>query len=438
MTAVVDDHHSDFDRAGTFAAVKDLFAKCHEDGGYFPMLRMARDRYYCLPKLDSPPGRTMTFRGRKVIQWAINNYLGLAERPELIEVATEAAARWGIGAPMGSRFMTGNTDQHEALEAALSRFFAKPSTVLFNYGYLGVLGTVSSLVAKEDIIVIDRQSHASMMDAAFSSHRFLPFRHNDLESLERSLKRASRDCRGGILVMVEGVYGMTGDLADLPGIIALKDRYGARLFVDDAHGVGSIGPGGRGTGVHLGVQQGVDISFGTFAKAFAAIGGFACADEPVTEYIRYNARSQIFAKSLPLVVVAVLLKALEIIEREPELVERLWSNARKLQHGLRELGFELGNTQSAITPVYLPLDGVDAAMKIVSKMRDEKGVFISAVMYPVVPMGVVLCRLVPSASHTDEDIALTLKAFAEARDELGVGTVFPSSWTGSAAHQGET
>jgi glycine C-acetyltransferase len=234
------------------------------------------------------------------------------------------------------------------------------------------------------------------------------------------LERAARETRGGVLVMVEGVYGMTGELADLPGIVALKDHYGARLFVDDAHGVCSIGPGGRGTGAHLGVQDGIDIYFGTFAKSFAAIGGFAAAEEPVTEYIRYNARSQIFAKSLPMVVVAVLLKALDIIEAEPELLDRLWSNARKLQRGLRELGFELGNTRSAITPVYLPVGGVDAAMQIVRKMRDDKGVFISAVMYPVVPKGVVLCRLVPTASHTDDDIARTLAAFAEARDELGL------------------
>jgi len=400
--------------------MRDLFVKCTEDGGYFAPLRKMRDRYFTLPRLDGPPGHAMTFEGKPVVQWSINNYLGFAERPELIEAAREAAGKWGIGAPMGSRSMTGNTTRHEELEARLAAFFKKEAAVLFNYGYLGVLGTVASLVDRDDIVVIDALSHASMMDAASATKEFIPFKHNHMPSLDTALRRASRDRKGGVLIMVEGVYGMTGDLADLPAIVELKRKYGARLFVDDAHGVGSMGPFGKGTGHHFGVQEDIDIYFGTFAKAFAAIGGFSVQDDVVAEYLRYNTRSQIFAKSLPRVVVEVLHRALDIMTTELELYDKLWSNARKLQSRLREFGFDLGNTQSPITPVYLPSDDVETAMKVVAKMRSEKGIFISAVTYPVVPRGVLLCRLVPTVNHTDEDIARTVQAFREVRDELGL------------------
>lgn len=400
--------------------MRDLFAKCGKEGGYFSRFRMMRDRYFALPIIEGMPGTHMTFKGRKVIQWAINNYLGLVDRPELIEVAREAAAKWGVGAPMGSRFMTGNTERHTELERRLAKFSDKESAILFNYGYLGVIGTVTSMIGKDDVIVIDKLAHASMMDAAFSTRQFIPFRHNDLESLERALKRASRLHEGGVLVVVEGVYGMTGDLADLPGIIELKNKYGARLFVDDAHGFGTMGKCGGGTGFHYGVQDSIDIYFGTFAKAFAAIGGFSSARDDVVEYIRFNARTQIFAKSLPMVVVEVLLKAMDIVESEPELVEKLWENTRKLQDGLRELGFDLGNTASPVTPVYIPTSDIETGIRFIHKMRDEKGIFISGVMYPVVPKGVLLARMIPTAAHTDEDIEETLKAFREVRDEMGL------------------
>lgn len=398
--------------------MKDIFAKCSEDGGYFSYFRMQRDRYFALPIIEGMPGPRMRFQGRPVIQWAINNYLGLASRPELIERANEAAARWGVGAPMGARFMTGNTERHVELERRLANFSGKESAILFNYGYLGVIGTVTSMIGKDDVIVIDKLSHASMMDAAFSTRQFIPFQHNDMHSLERALKRATRDREGGVLVMAEGVYGMTGDLADLPGIVELKKRYAARLYVDDAHGFGVMGEGGKGTGVHFGVQEEIDIYFGTFAKAFAAIGGFSSGQDQVVEYIRYNARTQIFAKSLPMVIVEVLLKTLDIIESEHDLFTRLWSNTRKLQNGLRELGFNLGKTQSPVTPVYVPANDVETGMRFIHKMRDEKGIFVSGVVYPVVPKGVVLCRMIPTAAHTDEDIELTLKAFREVRDEM--------------------
>lgn len=398
----------------------DIFAKCAAPGGYFSELREERDRYFSHAMLEGQPGRVMRFEGREVVQWAVNDYLGLASRPELIARAAEAAARWGISAPMGSRFLTGNTERHEALERRLAKIAGKESAVLFNYGYLGVLGTVGALVQRGDVIVIDKLAHACMMDAALATHEFVPFNHNDMASLEKALQRATRDRDGGVLVMVEGVYGMTGDLADLPGIIALTEKYGARLFIDDAHGFGTMGPDGSGTPAHQGVADRVDVYFGTFAKAFAAIGGFAAGAEPVMEYVRYNARSQIFAKSLPLVVVETLHATLDILEREhTELLARLWANARKLQSGLVELGYFIGGTQSPITPVYIPLGTVEMARTIIRAMRD-KGIFISGVTYPVVPKGVVLCRLIPTAAHTDEDIARTLRAFAELRDELGL------------------
>lgn len=409
--------------------MKDLFAKCGQEGGYFSKFRMMRDRYFALPIIEGMPGRHMKFKGRKVIQWAINNYLGLVDRPELIEVAREAAAKWGVGAPMGSRFMTGNTERHVELERRLSAFSGKESSILFNYGYLGVIGTVTSMVGKDDVIVIDKLSHASMMDAAFSTRQFIPFRHNDMISLERALKRARRLHEGGVMVMVEGVYGMTGDLADLPGIVEMKNAYGARLFVDDAHGFGTIGKGGRGTGYHFGVQDEIDLYFGTFAKSFAAIGGFTSADDPAIEYIRFNARTQIFAKSLPMVVVEVLLKTMDIVESEPELVERLWANARRFQDGMQELGYNLGNTRSTISPVYIPTESLEVATEFITRMREEKGIFLSGVMYPVVPKGIMLCRMIPTAAHTEEDIDLTIKAFREIRDEmkLPIGSQQPTA-----------
>jgi glycine C-acetyltransferase len=397
--------------------MKDLFHKCHHAAGYFSMLRAVRDRYFVMPKLEGRPAAHMSFEGRPVIQWTLNNYLSLADRPEIIATATDAAARWGVGTPMGSRFLTGNTDRHEELERRLSAFIGTEAAVLFNYGYLGVLGVAQALVEKGDVIVIDSLAHASMMDAAFAADEWIPFRHNDLASLDKALQRATRDREGGVLVMTEGVFGMTGDFADLPGIVELTRRYGARLFVDDAHGCAVVGPNGRGTPAHFGLQRDIDIYFGTFAKSFAAIGGFAALADPVAEYLRYNVRTQIFAKSLPLVVVEAVLKALDIIESEPHLFDRLWTITRLLQGSLRAAGFDLGNTQSPITPVYLPSPDPAVAMQVVRNMRD-KGIFISAVAYPVVPKGTILCRLVPTVAHTEEDVVETVRAFVQMRDEL--------------------
>src|SRR5262245_10167999 len=397
--------------------MKDLFDKCYSAGGYFPMLREVRDRYFVMPKLEGRPAAHMVFEGRRVIQWTLNNYLSLADRPELLATATEAAARWGVGTPMGSRFLTGNTDRHEELERRLKVFVGAEAAVLFNYGYLGVIGIAQALVDKTDVIVIDSLAHASMMDAAFSANDWIPFRHNDLASLDKALRRATRARKGGVLVMTEGVFGMTGEFAALPGIVELTRRYGARLFVDDAHGCAVVGPNGRGTAAHFGVQEDIDIYFGTLAKSFAAIGGFAALADPVAEYLRYNVRTQIFAKSLPLVVVEVVLRALDIIESEPQLFDRLWTTTRLLQDSLRAAGFNLGHTQSPITPVYLASADPTVAMQVVRNMR-ERGIFISAVTYPVVPKGTLLCRLVPTVAHTEADVVETVRAFVEMRDEL--------------------
>jgi glycine C-acetyltransferase len=365
----------------------------------------------------------MKFQGREVIMWAINSYTGLVGDEEIREVALESVRTWGTFSPMGSRMLTGNTSKHVALEEKLARFLQKPASILFNYGYLGVLGTVSAFVGPDDEIIIDKLSHASMIDAAIlasAGRRFRPFKHNDMEDLESQLKASSRDRKGGILIVTEGVYGMRGDLAKLPEICDLKDRYGARLFVDDAHGFGVMGSCGRGTAEHLGVQDRVDLTFGTFAKAFAAIGGVTAGPEEAVEYIRYNARTNVFAKALPMVYVDVITKSLEIMQTRPQLRERMWAVTRRLQEGLVALGYDIGDTQSPVTPVYVPAGDEGTAQKMIRLLRDDHGVFVSGVAYPVVPRGVVLFRMIPTSLHTDEDVDLTLDAFRALRDTMGL------------------
>jgi len=396
----------------------DIFDKCYKDGGYLGMLRIMKDKYYTQPLLSPKPGTEMEFNGIKVIMWSINNYLGLARNSELKKVAVEAAEEYSHAAPMGSRMLTGNTTLHEALEQKLARFEQKEDAILFNYGYLGVLGTLSALVHRSDTIVIDKLSHACMIDGTFlagGKYRF--YKHNDMNDLEKQLKAANKLRRGGVLVVTEGVFGMRGDLANLPDICELKDKYGARLFVDDAHGCGVMGQNGRGTSEHFGVMDKVDLYFSTFAKSFAAIGGFTAGKEEVIQYIRYNARTQIFAKSLPIIYVKAVEATLEMMQNHPELRERLWEVAYRLQNGLREVGFQLGDTASPITPVYVPAEP-EVAMKIIAYLREHKGVFVSGVMYPVVPKGIILLRMIPTAAHTDEQIDHTLQAFKDLRDEF--------------------
>jgi len=396
----------------------DLFDKCYQDGGYLGILRASKDKYYSRPLLSPKPGTVMNFNGKDVIMWSINNYLGLANNEELKKVALEAVDEFSTSAPMGSRMLTGNTTEHEALEDKLAKFENKESAILFNYGYMGVLGTLSALVQRSDTIVLDKLAHACMIDGTFlagGKYRF--YKHNDMDDLEKQLKLANKDRRGGVLVVTEGVFGMRGDLAKLPEICDLKEKYDARLFVDDAHGCGVMGPNGKGTSEHFGVMDRVDLYFSTFAKAFAAIGGFTASKEEVVRYIRYNARTQIFAKSLPMVYVRAVDATLKMIQDKPELRNRLWEVARKLQSGLKEAGFKLGDTQSPITPVYVPGEP-EIAMKIIAYLREQKGVFVSGVMYPVVPKGIILLRMIPTASHTDEQIETTISAFKDLRDEF--------------------
>ena len=400
--------------------MNDLFDKCRGDGGYFGAFRARKDLYFTQPVLEGVPGPRMKFQGRDVVMWAINNYLGIAGREDVKAAAVEAMKEFGPGSPMGSRLLTGNTRHHIELERKLAAFCGKPASILFNYGYLGVLGTISALIGKDDVVVIDSLSHASMIDAtilASAGRRFRPFKHNDMDNLEFHLRGANKDRTGGILVVTEGVFGMKGNCARLPDICRLKDQYGARLFVDDAHGFGVMGPTGRGTGEHLGVQEKIDLYFGTFAKTFAAIGGVTAGDEEVVEYIRYNARTNVFAKALPLPYVKTIEAALAVVE-DPVPRQRMWQIAKMLQDGLVRLGYDIGSTESPITPVYVPSGDEKSAMGMISMLREDYGVFVSGVSFPVVPPGVVLFRMIPTAAHSEDDVEKTLAAFRAMRDRL--------------------
>lgn len=398
----------------------DLFEKCDSDGGYFGQFRAQDDFFFTRPILDPIPGTTTVFNGKKCIQWSINNYLGLAENQEIKALAVKMTEKYGLSAPMGSRMMTGNTKYHREFEQALADYLQKEAAVVFNYGYLGVLGTMSSLAERNDTIIIDKLSHASMVDGMFlSQSKFRAYKHNDMNSLESHLKRINRDRKGGILIVTEGVFGMRGDLADLPNICDLKEKYDARLFIDDAHGFGVMNENGQGTAAYYGVQERVDVYFGTFAKAFAAIGGVSAADKKVVDWIKYNARTQVFAKSMPMVYVEVLKRTLELVKNGTERRKKMNENARMLKSGLSSLGYNVGNVPSPITPVYVPAGDINIGMLIIRKLR-ELGVFITGVMYPVVPKGIILFRMIPTASHTEEDIQTTVDAFKSVRDELNL------------------
>ena len=396
----------------------DLFDKCDTELGYFGYFRAQDDFYFSRPILEPIPGHHMKFHGKECIQWSINNYMGLAENEEIKALAIEAAKKYSTSAPMGSRMMTGNTQHHKELERDLADYMEKESAILFNYGYLGVTGTIQSIVDANDTIVFDKLSHASMVDGVLGAQaKFRVFKHNDMDSLEMHLKKINRNRKGGILIVTEGVFGMQGDLADLPNICALKEKYDARLFVDDAHGFGVMGDIGQGTASYYGVMDKVDIHFGTFAKAFAAIGGVSASNKKVVDWIRYNARTQVFAKSLPMIYVEVLKRTLEIIRSDKDRRQRMRDNAKKIKDGLRGLGYNVGDVPSPICPVYVPAGDMQVGMQIITSLR-EMGIFITGVMYPVVPKGIILFRMIPTASHTDEDIHTTIKAFEKVRDEL--------------------
>lgn len=366
----------------------------------------------------------MTFRGKEMLVWSINNYLGLANHPEIRKVDAEAAAEWGMGYPMGARMMSGQTKYHEQLEAQLADFMQKEDAFLLNYGYQGCQSAIEALVDRHDVIVYDSESHACMVDGVRLHHgkRFV-FQHNDMESFVKQLNRArniTETTGGGILVVTEGVFGMAGDQGKLKEIVSYKKEYGFRLFVDDAHGFGTIGEMGRGAGDAQGVQAEIDVYFGTFAKAMATIGAFVAADEHVIDYLRYNMRSQTFAKSLPMPLVIGAMKRLEMMRTRPEFKDNLWKIANALQKGLKDAGFNIGYTNSAVTPVFLS-GGLGEATNLTLDLRENYGIFCSIVVYPVVPRDVIMLRLIPTAVHTLEDVEYTIETFKKVQDKLKAG-----------------
>ena len=402
----------------------DLFEKLLQNRGPLGKLSSVAHGYYTFPKLEGEVGSRMIFRGKERIIWSLNNYLGLANHPEVRKADAEAAEQYGLALPMGARMMSGNSDIHEKLEKQLSEFVGKQDTVLLNYGYQGMVSAIDALVDRRDVIVYDAESHACIIDGVrLHIGKRLVFGHNDIESFDKQMKRASdtvAETGGAILVITEGVFGMGGDQGILKEIVAMKQKYSFRLLVDDAHGFGTMGKTGAGTGEEQGVQDQIDIYFSTFAKSMASIGAFISSDEQVADYLRYNMRSQIFAKSLPMPLVIGNLKRLELLRSKPELKAKLWSNVMKLQKGLRDRGFDIGKTNSPVTPVYLNGNPNEAANMIMD-IREYYGVFLSVVVYPVVPKGVMMLRLIPTAVHTDADIDATLNCFSEVSEKLKSG-----------------
>ena len=402
----------------------DIFEKIKQNRG--PLGQHAKEAhgYFTFPKLEGEISNKMTFRGKEVLVWSVNNYIGLSNEEEVRRVDADAAKEWGLGYPMGSRMMSGNTSFHEHLESVLSDFMMKEDTILLNFGYQGMLSAIDALVDRNDVIVYDSECHACIIDGVrlHQGKRFV-FPHNNIENFEKQLERAHKiteQTGGGILVITEGVFGMSGDLGKIDKLSELRSKYPFRLFVDDAHGFGTMGKTGAGVREHLNCHEEIDVYFGTFAKSMASIGGFISSTENVVEYLRYNMRSQIFAKSLPMPLVIGAIKRLELLRNKPELKDRLWTIANALQGGLKEAGFELGNTESAVTPVYLN-GGVGEATNLTLDLRENFGIFCSIVTYPVVPKGVILLRLIPTAVHTLEDVKYTIESFTAIKDKLAAG-----------------
>ncbi len=403
----------------------DLFERLLKNAGPLGQHRERAHGYFAFPKLEGDISSRMKFRGKDMIVWSLNNYLGLANHPEVRKADAQGAADYGLAYPMGARMMSGNSNLHEQLEAELAAFEHKEDAALLNYGYQGMVSIIDVLCSRHDVIVYDAESHACIIDGLrlHPGQRYV-FKHNDIEDFEKQLQRATalieKQKAGGILVITEGVFGMAGDQGKLKEIAALKEKYNFRLLVDDAHGFGTLGKTGAGAGEEQGCQEAIDLYFSTFAKSMASIGAFVAGDKAIIDFIRYNIRSQIFAKSLPMPLVIGNLKRLELLRNHPELKEKLWSNARKLQNGLKERGFDIGKTDSVVTPVYMKGD-VPEATAMVMDLRENYGIFASIVVYPVIPKGHIIYRLIPSAIHNDEDIELTLKAFSETKKKLDAG-----------------
>jgi glycine C-acetyltransferase len=402
----------------------DIFDKIKTDKGNIGQYQKEAHGYFSFPKLEGEIGARMKFRGREVLNWSLNNYCDLANHPEVKKVDAEAVAHYGLAYPMGARMMSGQTSMHEELEKKLAEFENKEDSFLLNYGYQGMISIIDSICNRNDVIVYDAEAHACIMDGVrlHMGKRFV-YRHNDMDSLHKQLEHASalaEKTGGGILVITEGVFGMSGDLGKLDEIAAYKNEFNFRLLVDDAHGFGTMGPTGAGTAEFFGVMDQVDMYFGTFAKAMAGIGAFIASNQAVCDYLRYNMRSQIFAKSLPIAMVIGLLKRLEIIRTHPELREKLWTIVNALQSGLKAEHFNLGVSNSPVTPVYLS-GSIPEGTNVVVDLRENYNIFCSIVVYPVIPKGQLLLRLIPTAGHTIEDVDYTIKAFAEVRKKLEAG-----------------
>jgi len=404
--------------------MRDLFDKIKENRGPIGQHAKESHGYFTFPKLEGPIAPRMIFRGKERLNWSLNNYLGLADHPEVRAVDAKAAADYGFSSPMGARMMSGNTNHHEQLEAELSDWMNKEDTILCNFGYQAMVSAIDCLVNRHDVIVYDAEAHACIIDGVrlHMGKRFV-YSHNDIASLEKQLEHAARiveNTEGSILVITEGVFGMTGNQGKLKEIVALKKKFNFRLFVDDAHGAGVMGKTGAGTGEEQGVQDGIDIYFGTFAKSFALIGGYISSDEQIVEYLRYNMRSQIFAKSLPLPLVIGAIKRLELMRADPKFREDLWKITNALQSGLKAAGFNIGNTNSPVTPVYLN-GSIPEATNLILDLRENFNIFCSMVVYPVVPKGVIILRLIPTAVHTLEDVNYTIDAFSKIYGKLASG-----------------
>lgn len=402
----------------------DIFDKIEKNKGPLGQYKAAAHGYFTFPKLEGEISPRMTFKGKEVLNWSLNNYIGLANHPDVRKADAEAAAEYGMGYPMGARMMSGQTKYHEELETKLAKFVGKEAGYLLNYGYQGMVSIIDTLVDRKDVIVYDAESHACILDGLrlhFGKRYVFP--HNNIENLEKELERATKladKTGGGILVITEGVFGMVGDLGKLDEIVALKKKFNFRLLVDDAHGFGTMGKTGAGTGEHFNVQEDIDVYFSTFAKSMAGIGAFVAADKDVIDYLAYNMRSQIFAKSLPMPMTIGALKRLEMLQTMPELREKLWEVVNALQSGLKEKGFNIGKSESPVTPVILE-GGVPEATNIVKDLRENYSIFCSMVVYPVIPKGMILLRLIPTASHTLDDVKITIDAFTEVAEKLKAG-----------------
>ena len=402
----------------------DIFEKIQANRGPIGQHAKASHGYFTFPKLEGDIGPHMIFRGKEKLNWSLNNYLGLANHPAIRKADAEAAANFGFAMPMGARMMSGNTNAHEQLENELSAYVDKEDTILCNFGYQAILSAIDCLVDRHDVIVYDSESHACILDGVrlHMGKRYV-FKHNDIEDCEKQLHRATKlanETGGAILVITEGVFGMRGDQGKLKEIVELKKKFNFRLFVDDAHGIGTLGAKGSGTGEEQNCQDGIDIYFGTFAKSFALIGGFISSDAQVVEYLRYNMRSQIFAKALPIPLVVGLLKRLELMRTMPELKDKLWEITHALQSGLVAAGFEIGETNTCVTPVYLN-GSIPESTNLIYDLRENYNIFCSMVVYPVVPKGMIILRLIPTAVHTLEDVKYTIESFSNIVGKLKAG-----------------